>query len=115
MNLQHIKNKIPEKFYNILEQEKIQELRPAQEKAIHAGLLNNQNLLICTPTASGKTLVAELAGVSNILLGRGKTVYIVPLKALASEKHKEFQRKYGQLIKIAISIGDIDKADTYLG
>jgi len=113
MELTAIKNKIPSSFYSILEQH-IQELRPSQAKAIKAGLLEHKNLLICTPTASGKTLIAELAALKSILEGKGKAIYIVPLKALASEKYKDFSHKYGSLIKIALSVGDIDNADPYL-
>jgi len=113
MELKEIKTKIPKELYNILEKD-IEKLRPAQEKAIDAGLLENKNLLVCTPTASGKTLIAELAALKSILEGQGKAVYIVPLKALASEKYKDFKNRYGHLIKIAMSIGDIDKVDSYL-
>ncbi|MBU1111518.1 MAG: DEAD/DEAH box helicase, partial [Nanoarchaeota archaeon] len=44
----------------------------------------------------------------------GKAVYVVPLRALASEKFKDFQRLYGDLFKIALSSGEIDSADSYL-
>ena len=113
MKLAEIKDKIPEKLYNVLNKE-IKELRPAQEKAIQKGLLNNKNLLVCTPTASGKTLIAELAGIKNILECKGKCIYIVPLKALASEKFKDFKARYENFIRIALSIGDLDSADPYL-
>lgn len=106
--------KIPEEFRQVLEKEGIKELRPCQEKAVNAGLLENKNLLVCTPTASGKTLVAELASLKSILENKGKTIYIVPLKALANEKFKEFKRRYEHLIKIAMSIGDLDSSDPYL-
>ncbi len=114
MKLEHLKGKIPEKFYSVLDKEGIKDLRPAQEKAIKAGLLTGKNLLVCTPTASGKTLVAELAMLNTILVNGGKAVYIVPLKALASEKYNEFKRKYSHLIKVALSIGDFDSSDQYL-
>ena len=113
MDIKKIKGKIPDKLYNIISKD-IQELRPAQAKAIGAGLFEGKNLLICTPTASGKTLIAELAGVKNILDGKGKAIYIVPLKALANEKFKEFKKKYENLFRIALSIGDIDSTDSYL-
>ena len=112
MQLSEIKTKIPEQFYNILDKE-FKELRPSQSKAIEAGLLDNKSLLICTPTASGKTLIAELAMIKSILANNGKAVYIVPLKALATEKYKEFKRKYDGLIKVALSIGDSD-SNSYL-
>jgi len=112
--MKSIKSKIPAEIYEILEKEGITELRPSQKKAVEAGLFENKNLLVCTPTASGKTLIAELAGLKSIIEGKGKVIYIVPLKALATEKFKDFKRKYGNLIKIALSIGDIDSSDDYL-
>ena len=70
--------------------------------------------MVCTPTASGKTLIAELASIKSIIEGKGKLVYIVPLKALASEKFKDFKRKYSKIARIALSIGDIDSSDPFL-
>ncbi|MFC1691187.1 DEAD/DEAH box helicase [Nanoarchaeota archaeon] len=114
MNLKDIKDKIHPKLFEVLEKQNITELRPAQSKALKAELLDHKNLLVCTPTASGKTLVAEIAAVNGILTNHGKAVYIVPLKALANEKHKEFKNKYSHLMKIALTSGDIDSADHYL-
>ena len=71
-------------------------------------------MLVCTPTASGKTLVAEMAAMKHILENGGKAVYIVPLIALANEKHRDFKRKYGHMIKIALSIGNMDNSDPHL-
>ncbi len=113
MELKLIKEGIPKELYEILEKD-ITNLRPAQEKAIKKGLLQGKNLLVCTPTASGKTLIAEIAAFKSIIEGRGKAVYIVPLKALASEKYKDFRKRHGKIAKIALSIGDTDSADPYL-
>jgi len=113
MEFRSINNKIPKELYNILRKE-ITELRPAQVKAIKKGLLDRKNLLVCTPTASGKTLIAELAALKSIIEGNGKAIYIVPLKALASEKYKDFKKRYGNVAKVALSIGDIDSSDSYL-
>ena len=111
--LESIKSKLPAQLYGVLDMEGINELRPSQSKAIEAGLFSGRSLLVCTPTASGKTLVAELAMVKAVLEHRGKAVYIVPLKALGSEKYKEFKRKY-PFLKIGLSIGDLDASDPYL-
>ncbi|MEM4637813.1 MAG: DEAD/DEAH box helicase [Candidatus Woesearchaeota archaeon] len=115
MNLSDYKSKIPEEIFSVLEG-RIKKLRPAQYKAIEEGLFKKNNLLICTPTASGKTLVAELA-IMNIIFNnkgntKGKCVYIVPLKALASEKYEHFKNMYP--FKTALSSGDIDSDDSYL-
>jgi helicase len=95
-------------YYN-----KFPNLTPIQEKAVNANLLNNNSQLICAPTASGKTLVATMA-ITNVL-NKGKAIYIVPLKALANEKFKEYQ----DLLKdteynVIQSTGDIDSASPYL-
>ncbi|MBI2541866.1 DEAD/DEAH box helicase, partial [Candidatus Woesearchaeota archaeon] len=113
MEFAAIKKSIPQELYEILENE-ITKLRPAQEKSIKKGLLEGKSLLVCTPTASGKTLIAELAMLKSIIEVKGKAVYIVPLKALASEKYREFKRKYAKIAKVAMSIGDIDSSDPYL-
>lgn len=88
-------------------------LRPSQAKSIESGLLDRKNLLVCTPTASGKTLIAEMAIVQGIYDNLGKGIYIVPLKALATEKYRYFKEKYPDL-KVSLSIGDSDSADLYL-
>lgn len=111
MKLEKLKNKIPENIYSLLEK-RFKELRPCQYKSIEKGLFDDKNLLICTPTASGKTLVAELAILNAIFHDKGKCVYVVPLRALANEKYNEFKKKYQ--IKIAISSGDIDSNDSWL-
>ena len=113
MELNSIKNELPQELFEILEKE-IRALRPAQEKSIKKGLLEGKNLLVCTPTASGKTLIAELAAMKSILENKGKAVYIVPLKALASEKYNNFRKRYSKIAKVALSMGDIDSSDSYL-
>ena len=97
----------------LLEKQGIKELRPAQSKALDAGLLKNKNLIVCTPTSSGKTLVAELAFLNHFLNKKGKSVYTCPLKALATEKYKEFKNKYPE-IRVALSIGDPEKKEPFL-
>jgi helicase len=96
-----------------LKSQNIENLRPSQEKSLKAGLLDNNNILVCTPTASGKTLIAEIVFINLLHNKSGKMVYVVPLKALASEKYKEFKKKYPES-KIAISIGDLDSPEEYL-
>ena len=114
MHLNDLQDTLHPELYAVLAKQNIEELRPAQEKSIGAGLFRDENLLVCTPTASGKTLVAELAAMQAILNNVGKCVYIVPLKALASEKHREFKKRYGHLCRIGLSIGDTDSPEERL-
>lgn len=90
-------------------------LHPPQAAAIDAGVLNGKNVVLAVPTASGKTLIAELAMLKAIFEKNGRCLYIAPLKALASEKYREFQKKYAPLgIKVGIAIGDLDSPGAYL-
>ena len=99
---------IPKNILEILQKQKIDDLRPSQYKAIEKGLFkNNNNLLVATPTGSGKTLVAELALLDTIINKKKRVVYIVPLKALASEKYREFINLYNDYFKIRIAISEI--------
>ncbi len=99
---------VPENVAQFLKKQNIKELRPSQEKSIRQGLFKtNKNQIICTPTGSGKTLVAELAMLNSLLNKKKRVIYIVPLKALASEKYKEFKETYGDDFKVRISIGEL--------
>ena len=96
------------------------ELFPPQEACIQAGVLEGQNILLASPTASGKTLIAELCAMKQILENGGKVIYLSPLRALASEKFVEF-KKYTDILKpdgrkvaVGISTGDFDTADNWL-
>lgn len=100
--------KIPENILKFVRKHNIKEFRPSQSKSIEKGLFeNNKNQIVATPTGSGKTLVAELAMLDTILNKKKKVIYIVPLKALASEKYKEFKEMYGDDFNVRISIGEL--------
>lgn len=93
---------------------KFPNLTPIQEKSVQAGLIENKSLLVCAPTASGKTLVATM-GIIKALETGGKAIYLVPLKALANEKFKEYLKLLeGTNYKAIISIGDLDSESNYL-
>jgi helicase len=111
---------IPDSAKEIIIKSGITELYPPQEEAIRAGALDGKNLVLASPTASGKTLIAELCALKHILEKDGKVLYLTPLRALASEKYEEF-RKYtalrkadGRKIRVGISTGDYDSSDNWL-
>jgi helicase len=112
---------IPEKVKELIIQNGITTLYPPQEEAIRAGALEGKNLVLASPTASGKTLIAELCCLKNVLEKNGKTIYLAPLRALASEKFEDF-KKYaalkkadGRHVSVGISTGDFDSSDPWLG
>jgi helicase len=71
---------------------------------VNNGLLNKKNLLIIANTSAGKTLIAELAGIS-IALKKQKFIYIVPLVALANNKYDDFEKFYGDKLRIGLRTG----------
>jgi helicase len=100
---------IGEEFKDLLGAHGITELYPPQELAVNAGVLDGKNIILCTPTASGKTIAAELAIMKAIERGK-KAIYLVPLRALAYEKYHEF-KKYEELgYKVRMEVGDLDAA-----
>jgi helicase len=99
----------------------ITELYPPQQEAVYAGALEGKNLVLASPTASGKTLVAEMCALKHVLERDGKVLYLSPLRALAREKFEEFQ-KYtdikkanGRRVSVGLSTGDYDSSDPWMG
>ncbi len=107
---------------SLLKQRKIHNLYPIQWQAIKAGL-RNTNLIISIPTASGKTLIAEILALEKLFkLKKQKTntsvskpkkiLYLTSLKALALEKFQEFKKSWSNFgLKVGISTSDIDQID----
>ncbi|RJX43642.1 DEAD/DEAH box helicase [Halonotius aquaticus] len=80
----------------------IEELYPPQAETVEAGICDGENVMAAIPTASGKTLIAQLA----MLTADGPGLYIVPLRALATEKHATFSELPG--VDVGIATGDYD-------
>lgn len=104
---------IPERIRQDYIDSGITELNPPQRKAVNAGLMEGEDMIVASPTASGKTFIAELAMVNQVRNEGGKAVYIVPLKALASEKYEDFTERYEDL-DVMMSVGDRDESGDYL-
>ncbi|KAL3699154.1 hypothetical protein R1sor_017176 [Riccia sorocarpa] len=59
------------------------------------GFLKGSSVVVCAPTSSGKTLIAEAAGVATLARGK-KMFYTTPLKALSNQKLREFRKLFGE-------------------
>jgi len=111
---------VPEEIKELLDSRGFDELYPPQAEAIEAGVLEGKSLVMASPTASGKTLVAELCAFKHILERGGKVLYLVPLRALASEKYEDFQaysnltKRDGGKIRVGVSTGDLDSRTSWL-
>ncbi len=95
-----------------LKDDGIHELYPPQAQAVRP-VLDGKNVVVAIPTASGKSLVAYMAMLQAVLRG-GKALYIVPLKALASEKYEDLSKFSDLGIRVAESTGDYDEVDAKL-
>ncbi len=113
MLLKDLSGKLPSELIESANTRGIKELTPPQEDAVKKGLLDSKNLVIASPTASGKTFIAEIAIIKTVLWERKKAIYIAPMRALVSEKFNEFKALYPYL-KIAVSMGELDSMDDWL-
>src|SRR3989338_4258846 len=90
-------------------------LNPLQEKALAEGLLSQDRVVVSAPTASGKTLLALMKILDNCKRTKTKALYIVPLRALASEKHDEFSAKLSPHgLSVGVATGDLDSSSEQL-
>jgi superfamily II RNA helicase len=79
------------------------ELYPAQEEAI-LELYAGKNVVLNTPTGSGKSLVASALHFQALAQGR-RSVYTCPIKALVNEKWLSLCREFGPQ-NVGLSTGD---------
>ena len=105
---------LPKEAIDSLIEQGFVELHPPQAEAIPK-VLEGKSLVASIPTASGKSLIGYCAALKKILVEAKHVLYIVPLKALASEKKDDFDRFSHLGIKVGISIGDLDSDDRKLG
>ena len=121
---------LPDGVVELLTEQGIEELYPPQAEAVEAGILEGRNVVASVPTASGKTLIAALAMLSAVERGGtgpsadaqdagagsagGKALYIVPLRALASEKKREFEEFEACGVSVGISTGNYESTDEWL-
>jgi superfamily II RNA helicase len=83
---------ILDRFLDFAAEKKL-ELYPAQEEAILA-LLDGQNVILNTPTGSGKSLVALALHFASLARGH-RSFYTCPIKALVNEKFRDLCAFFG--------------------
>jgi len=79
------------------------QLYPAQESAI-LELFEEKNVILNTPTGSGKSLVATALHFQAIAKGK-RSIYTCPIKALVNEKFMALCREFGP-DNVGLSTGD---------
>jgi helicase len=109
-------DRLDPRIRSALREHGIENLYPPQDEAL-GPILDGKNLVLSIPTASGKSLVAYMAILHRRLHDEtpGKALYIVPLRALASEKYEELKEFQSLGLRVAIATGDLDDQDDRLG
>jgi helicase len=118
---------VPDWLPDHLRDQGIEELYPPQAEAVEAGVTEGDSLVASIPTASGKTLIAALAMLAAIDRGAagpgsdgapasagGKALYIVPLRALASEKQADFEEYEAYGLDVGVSTGNYESEGGWL-
>lgn len=108
---------IPDSLKEALEEKGFMEMYPPQAEAIPKAL-TGKNLVAAVPTASGKSMIGFIPAMKKVLTTRRKVLYIVPLKALASEKRddldefaKALKKNGHRSFKVVMTTGDPDRDD----
>ncbi len=86
-------------------EDRFETLLPVQSLSVENGLFDGRDQLVVSATATGKTLVGEMAGLNRVLNGKGKMLFLVPLVALANQKHEDFEDEYGHLVDVSLRVG----------
>lgn len=108
---------IPDRLKDALEKKGFYEMYPPQAEAIPKAL-TGKNLVAAVPTASGKSMIGFIPAMNMVLRTRRKVLYIVPLKALASEKRDDLE-EFSKILdsdgksgfKVLMTTGDPDRDD----
>ncbi len=79
-------------------------LDPFQQQAIGC-IRAGESVLVCAPTGSGKTLIAEQA-IDEAIQNHRTVAYTAPIKALSNQKYRDFSERYGSE-HVGILTGDV--------
>jgi helicase len=89
----------------------VERLNPMQSAAVPRVLHSTRNLVVAAPTGSGKTLVAEAALLNAVVNQRQTGVYLVPMRALATEKRDDWRRFEAAGLHVYKTSGEDDAFD----
>ncbi|MDR0334323.1 MAG: DEAD/DEAH box helicase [Methanomassiliicoccaceae archaeon] len=104
---------LPPRIVDALHEQGYDELYPPQADALPKAL-SGKNVVVAVPTASGKSLIGYLTALRTVVADARKVLYIVPLKALASEKRDDLEKFSHLGFKVVMSTGDLDSEEKWM-
>lgn len=89
--------------YEVLYQ-KFRHFNPIQTQVFPVLYNTDDNVLVAAPTGSGKTICAEFAVLRMLQKGEagGRCVYIAPVEALAKERLRDWESKFGRTLGVRV-------------
>ncbi|GAB2210389.1 hypothetical protein Droror1_Dr00015655 [Drosera rotundifolia] len=90
---------------------------PVQTQVFTVLYNSDDNVLVAAPTGSGKTICAEFAILRDHQKGADhamRVVYIAPIEALAKERLRDWQRKFGGLGLRVVELSGVFNSDMKL-
>ncbi|CAO2183145.1 unnamed protein product [Urochloa humidicola] len=84
---------------------------PIQTQVFTVTYNSDDSVLVAAPTGSGKTICAEFAVLRNhqrAVSGESnmRVVYIAPIEALAKERYRDWEQKFGEFAKVVELTGE---------
>ncbi len=79
-------------------------LDPFQQDAINH-LQQDRSVLVCAPTGTGKTLIADRV-IEGIIASGREVIYTAPIKALSNQKFRDYVTLFGEE-KVGLITGDL--------
>lgn len=90
--------------YEALYDKSFKHFNPIQTQVFTVLYNTDDNVLVAAPTGSGKTICAEFALLRNHQNGEStmRAVYIAPIEALAKERYREWNEKFGKSLGLRV-------------
>ncbi|KAM0927598.1 hypothetical protein ACQ4PT_002783 [Festuca glaucescens] len=89
----------------------LKHFNPVQTQVFNALYNSDDSVFVAVPTGSGKTICAEFAILRNHQKAVScetnmRVIYIAPLEALAKERYRDWERKFGEFARVVELTGE---------
>eukprot|EP01027_Heterolobosea_sp_BB2_P011038 GEZU01016104.1.p1 GENE.GEZU01016104.1~~GEZU01016104.1.p1 ORF type:complete len:2151 (-),score=711.87 GEZU01016104.1:145-6597(-) len=98
--------------YESLYNKQFSHFNPIQTQVFSTLYTSDDNVLLAAPTGSGKTICAEFAifRMFNQFPDNAKCVYVAPLQAIADQRYRDWQAKFGKQLgkRVVKLVGELN-------